>query len=212
MSNPLLAIIISLLFGALLVGGVLRFIRYLSKRTEAQSRVACKKYREVKKKIDFLSILIVFIFFFSSIFVALFVFKYFKNIEITRKWKTTNGKILSASIKKEESEPTESFHVVFLYSPDIKYRYEVDGSQHEGSKYQVLEWSTGDQNTVHEIISKYVEGESCKVYYNPQNPSQSVLNIETPQWDWYFLIGGIVGYLSLPPLIRKRRSLTRKLS
>jgi hypothetical protein len=68
----------------------------------------------------------------------------------------------------------------FTYRPmaDIRYRYSVDGREYEGSRlgYRTIELHT-EQHAAADC-ARYPEGKQLKVYYNPENPADSVLERE----------------------------------
>jgi hypothetical protein len=63
-----------------------------------------------------------------------------------------------------------------MYTPEIRYCYEVYGVTYEGSKYSYLgKTSSSSRGWAEKIVRQYPDGVSCTVYYDAGEPSQSVL-------------------------------------
>ena len=63
-----------------------------------------------------------------------------------------------------------------LYSPEIRYTYVVDDQRYYSDRVFADDRYANDDLDQHEaIIVRYPEGEDTEVFYNPQNPGQSVL-------------------------------------
>lgn len=88
----------------------------------------------------------------------------------SRNWTITTGEVVDSSIRREPDGP--------YYIPVVKYRYVVEGQEYESSRIRFT-WS-GDSTTpwtASEVVSQYPvsKTKTIKVYYNPRNPSVSVL-------------------------------------
>lgn len=101
-----------------------------------------------------------------------------------RGWPETQGAIVSVTIRSEtlmagnQGRTRELRERLREYYPSITYRWEVDGQGYTGSRYQL--------GTTHEKYKErgeavaaavnYKNGEPIAVYYDPEDPSQAVLD------------------------------------
>jgi hypothetical protein len=93
-------------------------------------------------------------------------------------------------------------YVSRTYYPDITYEYEVDGEKYEGDTYRAFEQGMTEEEAV-AIAEKYDEGKTTRCYYNPANPEEAVLTLESDTRSLYttaalavgFLVFGVVGWI-----------------
>ncbi len=89
-------------------------------------------------------------------------------------WPSTTGVVNSATI--DERVKTGSNGTSTLYCPMIAYEYEVDG--HHYMQNRLLMGgpvSSRSRSRVQKWVDRYPEGSAVKIYYNPADPSESVL-------------------------------------
>ncbi|NOG43900.1 MAG: DUF3592 domain-containing protein [Calditrichaeota bacterium] len=108
----------------------------------------------------------------------------FKRYNEMTKWSTINGVILDGKVVGERAK-----------RPELAYNYHVDGVTYTGYS-DLATPSFGGKNyrdqSSRAVVSKYEKGDSIHVFYNPQNPEQSVLKI-LPKWSSYLQYGlGII--------------------
>ena len=84
-------------------------------------------------------------------------------------WPTTEGKMIESRIKTRRKKGKKKRLLV------IKYAYQVNGSRHINNKAQYLDNVFYSTTRKKEIVSQFPAGKIIPVYYNPDNPSQSVL-------------------------------------
>jgi hypothetical protein len=116
------------------------------------------------------------LFFFGSIKPLIDVYK-------SKRWSTVKGKVVSVSITGE------FFDSGYLYTPQIKYEYIVNGRRYLTHRFSF----SGMRGTIfrknaERRIQGY-EGAEVVVHYNPQAPENAVLYTEI---DWSITIAGIV--------------------
>jgi hypothetical protein len=59
----------------------------------------------------------------------------------------------------------------------VRYRYEVDGKEHESNRYSFLDGiATSDSARKRRIVAKYPVGRTVTCYVDPRDPSSAVLN------------------------------------
>ena len=81
------------------------------------------------------------------------------------------------------------------YGASISYDYTVNGAPHMGSNVHFGQYSTSDPSYGRGIVNRYPVGTRMPVYYDPNNPSTSVLE---PGAGWSsFMVAGIGGLFAL---------------
>ena len=89
----------------------------------------------------------------------------------TQTWQSTTGTVLMSSVQLKRTGNSSSTY------PVVVYRYEVSGKQYQSERIkageQFLNVRVMGQAT--ETVNRYPIGSAVTVYYNPQNPAESVL-------------------------------------
>lgn len=81
------------------------------------------------------------------------------------------------------------------YGASVAYDYTVNGTLHTGSNVHFGQYGTSDPSYGRGIVNRYPVGKKVRVYYNPDDPSASVLE---PGAGWSsFMIAGIGALLTL---------------
>ncbi|WP_297889822.1 DUF3592 domain-containing protein [Sulfurihydrogenibium sp.] len=101
---------------------------------------------------------------FASILTIFVLYKYFRYFF----WKKTQGKILEKKVER-----VQEIIKYETYKPVIKYKYTVDDKEYISDRIFITPFET-DKNTASKIINEFTS-ENVNVYYNPFNPSESVL-------------------------------------
>lgn len=107
--------------------------------------------------------------------------------ESSKDWPSVTGSIITSEvINSRRSKGT-------MYSPKVAYSYIVEGKHLENSALDNgAAWSSSNSSTSYAIVNKYSQGSRVPVYYNPQNPSQSVLETGIPSSLTWAYRGGLV--------------------
>ncbi len=94
-----------------------------------------------------------------------------EKAKASKEWSLTHGKVVVSKIQSEISGGKS------MYFADIHYDYTVDGKDYRNSGVSVASegTSTSSKRSVTRTIRKYPEDSEVKVYYNPKNPQESVL-------------------------------------
>jgi hypothetical protein len=90
----------------------------------------------------------------------------------SKTWKGINATVTSSEVVKNfwsDDDDQDS------YSPKIKYMYTVGGRRYSGGRYSYKWWGTPNYGEVATIIKDYGNKGKIVTYYNPSNPSQSVI-------------------------------------
>lgn len=98
-------------------------------------------------------------------------------------WPSTDAEILSSEIETSLAKQSTSYEAKFDYC------FEVDGENWNGSQYGFFVFS-GSQNGAEELVKRYPVGATTKVFYNPYQPSDAVIDRSLGPAVW-FCIGPI---------------------
>lgn len=66
-------------------------------------------------------------------------------------------------------------HYAPKFRLDITYRYEIDGSSHEGNRYKRLPSKSASRAKLERIADRYPVGSSATCFVDPENPGIAVL-------------------------------------
>lgn len=103
---------------------------------------------------------------------AFFVWSLIKQNAI-RKWSFTQGKVLESRLNIISGDSFE---------PYVKYSYAVQGEGYINDKIMPVNYLTEDENTAKKAIAPYWIGAAVSVYYDPSDPSRSVLEPKNSFW------------------------------
>lgn len=101
-------------------------------------------------------------------------------------WPSVAGKVLSAQMHTGRGSKST------LYSARITYDYEVKGHHHRGHRVYLDAVSTSNFSDAQAILNAFPAGKTVLVYYDPSDPSESVLRRSSGGGSWIMLLGGSV--------------------
>ena len=116
---------------------------------------------------------------FSLIFViigwllARYALKMTAKAQQSRLWPSTEGEIAHAATLYETSRSL-SGGVSATYKADIVYRYQVNGKDYSSSTITLLDVSSA-AGQAQSIVDRYPDKSKVQVFYNPDDPSDAVL-------------------------------------
>jgi hypothetical protein len=92
----------------------------------------------------------------------------------------------------------------YTFYPDVTYTYVVNGQEYENDVYRYHEQGMSEQEA-DKIANQYPEGRNAKCYYNPDDPEDSVLTLESDTRGMYtmgavgvfFLLIGLGGWVMI---------------
>ena len=79
--------------------------------------------------------------------------------------------------------------------PQIKYKYSVNGQQYIGSKIYINDKGVWTEDQILRELKEYAKSSNIPVYYDPENPEESVLKKKITYEKIY--IYGVIGILSI---------------
>lgn len=104
----------------------------------------------------------------------------------SRNWPSVQGEILTSRVDD---------HTLENLRPEIVYGYTAQGQTFKGTRVGYSGYSVS-RAALEQIVARYPVSSQVTVYYNPQNPSQAVLENQ-PSQDWQFWAGGGGAFLGL---------------
>jgi Protein of unknown function (DUF3592) len=115
-----------------------------------------------------------------------------KKAEQSKTWPTTMGAVIKSEIVSEK----DSEHGT-MYRPEVVYVYSVDNREYTSNEitFGSSMVSTSRRKSVAKATYKYPVGKQVNVYYNPDEPYESVLETDVTfatkllLWIGYLLIG-----------------------
>jgi hypothetical protein len=112
-------------------------------------------------------------------------------------WPSVEGRILRSEVTRSTDGDGDD-----SYSPEVTYRYVVDGQSYESYTIKFGENAYGNRNTAEAIAARYPDGSRVTVYYDPADPERAVLEPGVSAGSYIvFSIGAIflVVGLVIPP-------------
>lgn len=105
-------------------------------------------------------------------------------------WPTTSGRVIESRISEHKSQDEDGY-TTYTYAPVVRFEYQVDGVTHTSDRMAVgSKIAISNRKKVEQQIAGYPEGKLIKVYYNPQNPAEAIL--ETRLTSKAELVAGII--------------------
>ena len=149
----------------------------------------------------------------SMIFLGVGLWMINKGMQ-SENWDKGTATITSSEIEKTESRSKDAqgfTQTSTSYSVTVKYSYTVEGRNYEGNTVGFGTMSHNERSDAQEELKSYPKGKTIDVYYDPENPSDSVLN-KGVFWPMYIviflmviiLIGSIWASFALTKYLKKR--------
>ena len=118
----------------------------------------------------------------NAIFLGVIFFMRRKMAAVSQ-WPSTMGAVNSSYLERRSSSEGGSTNY-----PVVQYSYQVGGQTYQGTKLAPGPEVGG--TGAGKVVARYPEGAQVMVFYNPENPSDAVLERKAPaQWlIWLLLI------------------------
>jgi len=95
-----------------------------------------------------------------------------RGAEESKSWPTVEGEITTAEVL-DKRKPGERHST---YKARIEYQYSVEGVAHSGDRVSFAgDVSSSNRGAASELTARYREGSKVAIYYDPEDPSDSVL-------------------------------------
>jgi len=110
-----------------------------------------------------------------GIYLIAFSLRNKKKAEDSQNWPGTNGTVTLAEVKQSISRDEDGHESVSFY-PHVEFTYQISGQTFSGKRISfggIL--SQKNQAAVQQSLTHYAPGSLVSVFYDPQNPSEAVL-------------------------------------
>jgi hypothetical protein len=89
-------------------------------------------------------------------------------------WPSVIGTVVSSNTEARQSHDSDGTHTSFY--PMVMYEYEVLGHRYRSDQVNFGgKLGYGNSNTAQVVVDRYIPGNNIRVYYNPNNPGEAVL-------------------------------------
>lgn len=109
----------------------------------------------------------------------------------SRNWSHCKGTIIMSKVDQStrSSGSSKNRHTTTTYSPKVKYKYIYNDHEYLSSRITFGD-RRGGRKTAQTTINYYSVGKEVDVYFNPENPAQSVL--QPGYWSFGPLFPGVI--------------------
>ena len=127
--------------------------------------------------------IIVFVLFILNAIFLTIIFFMRKRMATVSQWPSTMGSVIMSRIEQRSS--SEGGYTNY---PAVQYSYQVGGQTYQS--YKLAPGPEVGGTGAGKVVARYPVGAQVMVFYNPQNPSDAVLETKAPaQWlMWLMLI------------------------
>ena len=120
------------------------------------------------------------LFLLNAIFLGVIFFMR-RKMAVVSQWPSTMGNVVASRVEQRSSSDGSTDY------PVIQYSYQVGGQSHQGTKRAPGPEVGG--TGARKVVGRYPAGAQVMVFYNPQNPSDAVLERKAPaQWIMWLLL------------------------
>jgi hypothetical protein len=125
-------------------------------------------------------IIVFVLFILNAIFLAVIYFMRKKMAEVSQ-WPSTMGTVMMSTIDRRSSSDGYTDY------PVVQYSYQIGGQAYQSTKLAPGPEMGG--TGMEKVVERYPAGAQVMVFYNPQNPSDAVLEKKAPaQWLMWLLL------------------------
>ncbi len=103
-----------------------------------------------------------------------------KKAEAIENWPGVTGKVIATRVVQATSEKRlrrndESSQPVLTFYPVVEYEYTVNDKKYSSDRLSLSVDQKSNPKSFEPILKKYAPGTAVKVFYNPDNPADAVL-------------------------------------
>lgn len=106
-------------------------------------------------------------------------------------WPSTQGAVTSSMLTSFSSEDSAT-----SYQPKVEYGYTAAGKAYTGKRIAFGAAGSGNGAAEQKVVLKYAIGSAVEVFYNPDDPSDAVLERDAAASNKVFWILGVVFVVS----------------
>ena len=111
--------------------------------------------------------------------------------DATSQWPSCEGMVVASRVEQSTSRKGGT-----SYKPKVLYRYSVNGVTREGSTISFNPRSTAREDAFTTVTDLYPVGRTIRVWYQPNDPSQTVLDTSPADWLVARLLGVVLVFVS----------------
>ena len=128
-------------------------------------------------------VIISFVFLLLNAIFLVIIFFMRRRMAAVSQWPSTMGRVNTSHLERRHSSDSGSTDY-----PVVEYSYQVSGQAYQGMK--IAPGPEVGGTGAGKVVGRYPVGAQVMVFYNPQNPSDAVLETKAPaQWIlWLILI------------------------
>jgi hypothetical protein len=106
-------------------------------------------------------------------------------------WPYVMGKVISSEMEIDRDTDSDRGTSI-TYSAEVMFEYEVGGVSYAANRVSFGQYGSSSPGPARKILNKYPADEAVKVYYDPADPQNSVLEPGVTFSTYMVLIGGLV--------------------
>jgi hypothetical protein len=141
----------------------------------------------------------------GGLLLSVYTYNFKSGLTEAQGWPTTEGKVLSYEKNYKSISGTDRYGnktTTAIYRPEVQYEYEVNGKKYTNSRIKYVDEKVVDSinmSDISAILSSFYsrskkEEVKLKVFYNPDNPQESLL---LPIYNQVTINVGIYGGIGL---------------
>lgn len=104
-------------------------------------------------------------------------------------WPSSSGEVLHSKVESRQETrsrrtPRGVRHprTVTLHRPLVQYRYQVEGTPHIGTRISFYDAASDRAELARAVVARYPRGTAVTVFYDPLDPTRSVLEPGEAEW------------------------------
>ena len=130
----------------------------------------------------------------------------------SKDWPTVSGTVVHSELKKrlKARRPGQKSHQSRTqFTPEIRYDYTVEGQSFTGDRVSYGDYSSSNEAQMKAVVAQYPVGKSVTVFYDPEDPSSSLLE---SGFGWtpvaISALGGVFAIVGGMTLLRTRQDVS----
>ena len=98
---------------------------------------------------------------------------FWRTYDARARFLTTPGVVTGSEIERSSSSEGTT------YSAKVEYEFVLNGTSYTGDRHSFFSFGTSSSEHANAIVRRYPVGQAVTVYYDPSEPGQSVLEVDT---------------------------------
>jgi len=94
----------------------------------------------------------------------------YKKAKASETWPTVDGVVFSSEVSSYKDSKKNT-----RYSANVNYSYMIENKEYTSNDISMSEVTSSNVSSAEKICKQYPEGTKVKVFYNPENPDESLL-------------------------------------